>query len=68
MSNLKNVILSDEMEKLIIEFCKSEGIAPSKVIQKAFALLKILHEKPEGYHMALVKHTGMNVEDFKIIK
>lgn len=51
-----SVNLSPEMEKLIDETAKTEGITKGEVIRRAFALLKVAEsEKKGGNFLAVAK-------------
>ncbi|MGB3252266.1 ribbon-helix-helix protein, CopG family [Buttiauxella gaviniae] len=54
--NRMSVNLSPEMEALIDETSKREGISKAEVIRKAFALLKISEtEKTKGRAIGIIK-------------
>ncbi|GEM_PF-461222 len=51
-----SVNLSPEMEKLIDETARTEGISKGEVIRRAFALLKLAEtEKKSGKFLAIAK-------------
>lgn len=61
--NRMSVNLSPEMEALIEETSKREGISKAEVIRKAFALLKISEtEKSKGRAIGIIKEDEHNHE------
>lgn len=65
--NRMSVSLSPEMEKLIEETSKREGITKSDVIRKAFALLQISEtEKKKGRAIGII-HEDQNNHEMKVV-
>jgi len=61
--NRMSVNLSPEMEKLIEETSKKEGIPKAEVIRKAFALLKISEsEKSKGRSIGIIDEDKVSHE------
>ncbi|MCD9134050.1 hypothetical protein [Escherichia coli] len=61
--NRMSVNLSPEMEKLIAETSKREGITKSEVIRKAFALLQISEsEKEKGRAIGIITEDKVSHE------
>ncbi|ENZ0175284.1 MULTISPECIES: ribbon-helix-helix protein, CopG family [Morganellaceae] len=59
--NRMSVNLSPEMEKLIDETAKKEGISKADVVRKAFALLQVSEsEKKKGRSLGIIsdEHNG----------
>ena len=61
--NRMSVNLSPEMESLIEETSRREGITKAEVIRKAFALLKISEtEKKKGRSIGIIDEDKVNHE------
>ncbi|HEK0966003.1 TPA: ribbon-helix-helix protein, CopG family [Proteus mirabilis] len=65
--NRMSVNLSPEMEKLIDETAKKEGISKADVVRKAFALLQVSEtEKKKGRSLGIITEE-QNSHEMKVV-